>query len=344
MATKSEILKEALFIASEALRELELSEAPLTSIALKASRIARITGDFDMQQIMLFEAGGYPSEPTGVQSEIWSLAVKAKRIVKEKKEGKINEYAILKSIEQLESENQAAKERLRSAVDPNISISSNNPNQFISPVVGNGFERTKTVSSISETAKVIGQRRAYIYQYLSDVYYELRYSSVTEDSFSRIRSVVDINIANLTPNAVKKFTAIYDNLDSDNTEDWANAVHSCRRVLQDLADVLYPSRADITKNIGGKERIIKLGPDAYINRIIAYVEENTQSERFKEIVGSHIKYLGERLDAIFQAAQKGSHAEIVSKEEADRYVVYTYMVVGDLITLKLSRETSPSQA
>lgn len=88
MATKSEILKEALLIASEALRELELSEASLTSIALKASRIARITGDFDMQQIMLFEAGGYPSEPTGVQPEIWSLAVKAKRIVKEKRKKK----------------------------------------------------------------------------------------------------------------------------------------------------------------------------------------------------------------------------------------------------------------
>lgn len=344
MATKSEILKEALFIASEALRELELSEATLTSIALKASRIARITGDFDMQQIMLFEAGGYPSEPTGVQPEIWSLAMKAKRIIKEKKNGEIKEYATLKSIEQLESENQAAKERLRSAVDPNISISSSNPNQFISPVVGNGFERATVIGSISEIAKIIGQRRAYIYQYLSDVYYELRYSSVTEDSFSRIRSVVDTNIANLTPNAVKKFTAIYDNLDSDNAEDWANAVHSCRRVLQDLADVLYPSREDITKKIGGKERVIKLGPDAYINRIIAYVEGNTQSERFKEIVGSHMKYLGERLDAIFQAAQKGSHAEIVLKEEADRYVVYTYMVVGDLITLKLSRETSPAQA
>ena len=45
-------------------------------------------------------------------------------------------------------------------------------------------------------------------------------------------------------------------------------------------------------------------------------------------------FLGERLDSVFQAAQKGSHAEIVTRSEADRYVVYTYMVVGDLMSLK----------
>lgn len=51
MASKSEIAKEALKLADEALRELELSKTSLTSIALKASRIARISGDFDMQNI-----------------------------------------------------------------------------------------------------------------------------------------------------------------------------------------------------------------------------------------------------------------------------------------------------
>lgn len=85
---------------------------------------------------------------------------------------------------------------------------------------------------------------------------------------------------------------------------------------------------------GNKPRTIKLGPDNYINRLIAYVEENTDSKRFEEIVGSHMKYLGERLDAIFQAAQKGSHDVISTREEADRYVIYTYLVVGDILSLR----------
>ena len=53
---------------------------------------------------------------------------------------------------------------------------------------------------------------------------------------------------------------------------------------------------------------------------------------FKNIVGSHLAYLGDRLDSIFSAAQKGSHAK-VGREEADRYVVYTYMIVGDILSL-----------
>ena len=127
--------------------------------------------------------------------------------------------------------------------------------------------------------------------------------------------------------------AVYENLQSENPEDWANAVHSCRRILQDLADVLYPARADIEEEINGKKRIIKLGADNYVNRLIAFLEEKTDSERFEEIVGSHLKFIGDRLDSVFHAAQKGSHA-VVTKDEADRYVVYTYLVVGDILRLQ----------
>lgn len=344
MASISDIAKEALMLADQALKELELSESPLTSIALKASRIARITGDLDMQQIMLYEAGGYPFEPTGVSPEIWELAKKANRIIREKKGDDIKEYAKLKSIERLESEIQAARERLRVSQDADVQISSSNPNQYISPISGNSIERYKIAETISETSQLIGQRRAFIYNYLSNVYYELKYSVVTDDSFNRIRNIVDNNIAHLVPKSLQKFTAIYENLESDNSEDWSNAVHSCRRVLQDLADVLYPACADVTKKINGKERSISMGQDAYINRLIAYVEESSDSKRFEEIVGSHMKFLGERLDAVFQAAQKGSHAEIVTQTEADRYVVYTYMIVGDLMALKSEVEQQLEKA
>lgn len=51
-----------------------------------------------------------------------------------------------------------------------------------------------------------------------------------------------------------------------------------------------------------------------------------------------MKYLGERLDSIFQAAQKGSHDVISSQDEADRYVIYTYLVVGDILQLKAEVE------
>ena len=137
------------------------------------------------------------------------------------------------------------------------------------------------------------------------------------------------------PEATRKFTAIYDNLRSDNPEDWSNAVHGCRRVLQDLVDALFPS-SDVPrqKQLGKQAVSISLGPDNYINRLVCFVDDNAESERFAAIAGSQLSFLGDRLDALFRAAQKGSHATISTRDEADRCVVYTYMVVGDLLQLK----------
>ena len=142
-------------------------------------------------------------------------------------------------------------------------------------------------------------------------------------------------IGGAIPGAIQKLSAVYDNPQSENPEDWSNAVHSCRRILQDLADAVFPPTSEVrTKEIDGREREIHLGPAHYINRIIAFVEDSGASRRFAEIAGSQLSFLGDRLDSVFRASQKGSHATIVTREEADRYVVYTYLIVGDILSLR----------
>ncbi|PCC12934.1 hypothetical protein [Pseudoalteromonas sp. JB197] len=147
MPSKLDISKEALILAEQGLRELELSEASLSSIALKASRIARISGDHEMQNIMLYEVGGYPSEPSGVDKEVWNAAERAGRVYRKKEEdGEEKSYAKLESIESMESIILANKELLKCAQYP--------------------VERTKASNAITSTAKMIGKRRSFIYQYL----------------------------------------------------------------------------------------------------------------------------------------------------------------------------------
>ncbi|MCI5165444.1 MAG: hypothetical protein D3903_04980 [Candidatus Electrothrix sp. GM3_4] len=134
------------------------------------------------------------------------------------------------------------------------------------------------------------------------------------------------------PDSKEKFYSVYSNLESNNPEDWANAVHSCRRILQALADKLYPPQNGKTvKKPGGKA--IKIGKDDYKNRIVLYVEDKSESKRFQEIVGSHLKYLGERLDAVYEATNKGSHGEMSCREEAERYIIFTYLLIGDILSL-----------
>lgn len=333
----SDTLKEALSLSETILQEIELSSTTLTTIALKASRLARLIGDYDHQQIFAYEASGYPGKAKGIPQDVWRYLELAGRVYETEVDGVIKEHGKTASIEELENRILACKESLSVATDAPISISSANPNQWVKSPEGNAQERRGLRNTIGELSQLVANRRAFIHSYVSSVYYNLKYSSIQSDIFSRVRDRVDSKIGYLVPDAVKKFIAVYENLRSDNSEDWSNAVHSCRRILQDTADSLYPPHE-------GKEGK-KLGKDNYINRLIAYIEDNSSSSRFQELVGSNLKYIGERLDAVFKASQKGSHSMISSQEEADRYTIYTYLIVGDILQLRedlsLQQETIP---
>lgn len=329
-------LKEALEISEEIIRNIELTELPLSQIALKASRLARLLNDFDYQRIMEYESGGYPSGPDGIPQDIFNLAILAGRTyeIKDTK-GDTKEYAKKQSIEQIENELEAAKIRLTASADPDISISSANPDQYVINPRGNQDERQTLNNTIRDNTELLSNRRSFIYQYALKKNHELKFSEIVSDAFSRKRETADRLISKYIPSATKKFTAIYENLLSDNPEDWSNAVHSCRRILQDLADSVFPAQSEnrvVYKD--GEKKEIKLGKENYINRLVAFIEDKNESMRYEEIVGSHLEYLGNRLDAIFKAAQKGTHDTIMSREEADRYVIYTYMIVTDVLSLK----------
>jgi len=332
----TEALKEALSLSSEILRNIELSEIPLTNIALKTSRLARLLNDYDVQTIMEYEAGGYPSKPDGVPQDVWRLAVMAGRKyeIKDSETGEIKKYAWTQPITEWEQEVKTAEKELEAARDPDISISSANPMQTVSLPISHSFERQAIRSKVGLACKRLAERRALIYAYVLRKHHELKFSGIADDIFSRIRERVDSSIGKTIPKSVQKLSAIHDNLRSENVEDWSNAVHSCRRILLELADAVFPpQKEDRIKTTNGKTITIKLGKEQYINRLIAFIEDHSSSGRYKHIVGSHLRFIGERLDSIVGAAQKGTHGEIVSQEEADRYVVYTYIIIGDILSL-----------
>ncbi|MDX1838868.1 AbiTii domain-containing protein [Legionella taurinensis] len=332
-ASKKALL-EALELSNEILRNIELSELPLENVALKTGRLARLLNDFKMHKIMQFEVSGYPSSVNGLPTEIYGLAVEAGREseVEETIDKKkvVKKYVYAGAIRDLEEGVRVKELSLTSSQDPHVSISSANPQQYVMPVTSNKLERSQLLTAISKDNSRLASRRSFIYHYVLSKNLEIKFSGIPDDFFVRVRNKVDEKIGEILPESIMKFNAVYENLLSENTEDWSNAVHSCRRILQDLADKVCPSTKE-SKMVDGKE--IKLGKDNYTNRIMNFVSEKSESERFEDIVGSHLKYLGERLDSIFKAAQKGSHDKIVTREEADRYVTFTYLVVGDVLSL-----------
>jgi hypothetical protein len=110
--------------------------------------------------------------------------------------------------------------------------------------------------------------------------------------------------------------------------------------LKDLADALFPAQ-DAPIERGGKQ--ISVSEGNYVNRLMCYIDSQGESSTYSAVVGSTLTFIGDRLDALVDAGNKGAHSE-VKKGEADRYVIYTYLVVGDLLALKedaLTRPDSP---
>ena len=327
-------LLEALKLSEEIVKQIELNELPLNQIALKTTRLARLLNDFTMQKVFKYESQGYPSVPDGVPFDIFVLAKKAERGFKFKdaKTGEITDLVYLESIGALEEKIEASKLALGNVRDQDITLSSKSTLNPILPLP-KSIERDALRKEITDASNRLNSRRTFIYNYALSHYYDLKFSGISEDIFIRARQRIDQAIGQVVPESVQKLSAIYENLLSENEEDWSNAVHGCRRLIKALADALFPATENEIVEEGVKKKEIKLGKENYINRLIAYVDKKSESERFKEIVGSHLRYLGDRLDSINSAASKGSHTTIVSREEADRYVILTYLMVGDILSI-----------
>lgn len=317
-------------LAEDILGDIELGKLPLAAVMLKCARLARWLGDEPNRQIFAYEAGGYTSTATGIPQEVFELGRIARRVtVTKDKTGSLIERMNARSVDSFEQRIHTNRIALASAIDRDVSVSSANPHQVVNIPWGNGLERKRLTDETADDAANLARSRAYAYEYATAVLYQSRFSDAASTIFDRIRNQVNVELVSVAPAAAQKVAAIHDNLASSNPEDWANAVHSCRRLLQQIADTLFAATTPQERN--GKT--IQLGSDNYVNRLMCYVEDRSSSSRFTEIVGSTLAYMGERLDAVFKAAQKGSHSDIKTREEAERYVIYTFLAVADILSL-----------
>ncbi|WP_164517171.1 hypothetical protein [Tabrizicola piscis] len=340
---KSTVAAEALVLADEILKDIELSRCPLTETCLKAVRLARLTGEVEMSQIFMHEASGYPSTPNGIPADTFDLCRKAGRVFLDKDSEKgeaLVERASTASIDQILSSIETFRTRLEFSRPQAVNIVSANPNQYVNAPFRNITLENGLSSSLTKAVGSLSSRRTFIYDYALSKHLTLNVSSAAEDIFEEYRQRSDALIIRTIPEELKRLESISENLRSENKEDWANAVHSCRRLLQAVADAVYPAQAGVTVKSNGHD--IKIGPDNYINRLVLFCESKQNSKIYEAIVGSNLSYLGNRLDSLFAAAQKGSHAE-VSRPEANRCVIQTYLAVGDILTLLDSNLNRPDE-
>lgn len=319
--------EEIQLLAEEIIRNIELSELPLRNVVIKCARLARLTDNQRAINLFQYELAGYPKDDQGfIQTEAFNLARFVNRTFVDISDKK--EKMFIETVAELESELEAAKEQMKVAYDPNVSLSSSNPYQHVGSS-GNFIERTSLRTKITNNSRKLDQLKIGYYYYVLGVLYELKYNALTENIFEKKKLIVDKKLAVDLPKTFQKFVSVYENLRSGKEENWANAVHSCRRIIKDVADFLYPpSETEI--EVDGKR--FKLNDENYILRLKQYIKDKQDSDKFKSVVGSHLDYIGDRIDSIYSSSTKGSHAN-VTQEEAERYVIYTYLLLGDILGL-----------
>lgn len=329
---------EALELSEEILRNFELNEIPTQNIVLKCLRLARLTNDIEGIEWLRHEAHGFDRNSEGrLTEEAWKSIEKSGRYFYVDDDSKKTQpptkiqRSFTETIAVMEASIASLSARMAVSYDPNLTLpEGTNYSLTQRAIQGNNSQRHAISKAISEQAKRIETVRSRLYDYVSNINYELKFGEITENVFSRKRKFVDNALKDISPESIQKFISVYENLQSKNDEDWANAVHTCRRIIKEVADVLYPPSNDLITLPGGKK--IQVGEEQYINRLIQYISNKSESGSFEAIVGSHLKFIGERLDSIHNAANKGTHTE-VTLEEAERYIIYTYLIIGDILSL-----------
>ncbi len=193
-----------------------------------------------------------------------------------------------------------------------------------------GYAKTLLTAKVGEMHKILARVRTRVMQYISQTETNISHGKIQSDIFEENKRFVDLELQNLCPSGYEKLVTIYERLKTDCTENWSEALLSCRRLLNDFADSVYPPTKNKVICSDGQERI--LGKDQYKNRLWQYVSENYKGTS-SQVIRDELDYLCNRIDSLYELSCKGIHSS-VDRFEANQCVIYTYLLIGDILRIR----------
>ena len=190
-----------------------------------------------------------------------------------------------------------------------------------------------------ELEDVIERVRQMVHDFLIDTERQIESGQRRPHIFDRGREYIEQALRTRAPEALDKFQAAEESLDSGAPEDLAHSLTSCRRMIKALADALYPATGNVITGEDGRERAMT--DDAYRNRLLQFASERLGSTH-NDLVKETMRSLGARLQRLNELSSKGVHDE-VDRLEAETCVMWTYLTAADILRIADGTSTKKSE-
>jgi hypothetical protein len=295
-------------LAKELLDDIELSRVGPEGLLLKASRLARWVGSDEVKYWLKLEMSGYNTDnPISLKY----MGITGRWTNRENKTG------IWAPLAQLEASILAEQTKLASMRTPDLSTQY--ANSALSAIT---ISMTASANHISRLSGIKTRVLARLHAFVSEVYYEKQFDTLSESIFERYKRDVDNLISATCGDVLEKIPAVMDRLSDGDEESIRHALVTCRRIIDAFADSVFPP-SDGTIEIGGNQ--LKLDAGKHQNRINAFVHQNTASQSRKQRIRQNLANLYDRVST-------GVHKE-VSSEEARSLFLNSYLLIGEILHL-----------
>lgn len=190
--------------------------------------------------------------------------------------------------------------------------------------------QAKLLPYLSQGKSILAKIRSSIHEYLIETESELDSGKAESSFFDQVQARINESLKKHAPDAVQKFIAAQERAVEGGPEDVTYALTSCRRIIDSLADALYPADDKVIKGSDGIERI--MSKDAYKNRILQFIVETVGKHKDGKVLKATVTEIGSKLDALVSLSSKGVHDD-ATLAEAHTCIIQTYLFAGSLLAI-----------
>ena len=338
MSDYSDKRQQALEACEKVINEIEDEKVSISSALLQCRKIARLVGDLEGQEWLGYEHGGYPITQTGgILPSALKYAIDHGRLFKEKNSaGNYVDVLFTDLCSVLEESTESMKMALRNYTTQGFSAGG----EYAAIATGNlthaVYKHTnELILCIGANEKKLSILKSQYYDYAIKWKIELAFGHITKTIFESYQAKIDQHYSELPQSIILKESTIEDMMQDGNPENYAHVLTSCRRLWTEIANHLFsevfPNLPETYKTLSGDEKDVSKGHDN--NRLSAVIEKLQSKAPKNTLVGSGIMYLADWLKQINDIQNAGVHSD-VTKEQAERCIIHTYIALGDILSLK----------